>query len=76
MYPSPLASVRLPLDGDPFCLYMPGGPSWSAWYQNRSGHDPQLRSYAADALADRRERAPGDGQPRRSGRSHSFRPLR
>jgi len=44
MYPSPLASVRLPLDGDPFCLYMPGRPSWSAWYQDRSGHEPQLRS--------------------------------
>lgn len=44
MYPSPLSRVRLPLDGQPFCLYMPGGTNWANWYQNRSGRELQLRS--------------------------------
>jgi hypothetical protein len=47
MYPSPLARVRLPMDGQTFCLYPPGSRSWASWYQDRSGREPQLLSTPA-----------------------------
>jgi hypothetical protein len=40
MYPSPV-DAHLPSDGQPFCLYTPGTPSWAQWFQNRPGRVPQ-----------------------------------
>jgi hypothetical protein len=50
MYPSPIAD-HLPPDGNPFCLYTPGGNHWAEWYMNRRGSDPQLPKKSIHAAA-------------------------
>jgi hypothetical protein len=50
MYPSPVPA-RLPMDGQTFCLFRPGGADWARWFQNRSGGQPQNPSTYRPAVA-------------------------
>jgi hypothetical protein len=47
-YPSP--NRTLPMDGQPFPLFVPGSNEWARWFQSRWGQEPQDKRVGSVAL--------------------------